>query len=230
MAGRGRWLFRPLSHRAAGRLPWVRFLPPLSEPGGPISGGGVLVTVHRGKTNQEGETRARRRTDVMLAGQLEDGGGSMTWVSGRSLPSSGSRSKQRRIAVGKAFGGERKPRYQADGVASQGPRRLPRPRITAPRPLEGPDRLADGAALPPAALALGVRHAHRATMRRYITCPRPRSAMLEEVGGLSPGPGRMPPDRQKVRFFSEVKGGPTQPCPRHHMTARWAAWSRAFRR
>ena len=27
-----------LSHRAAVRVPWVRFLPPLSEPGGPISG------------------------------------------------------------------------------------------------------------------------------------------------------------------------------------------------
>ena len=39
----GRWLFRPLSPRAAGRLPWVRFLPPLSEPGGPISGTGLKL-------------------------------------------------------------------------------------------------------------------------------------------------------------------------------------------
>ena len=43
----GRWLFRPLSHRAAGRLPWVRFLPPLSEPGGPISGTGLSSGIMR---------------------------------------------------------------------------------------------------------------------------------------------------------------------------------------
>ena len=34
----GRWLIRCFRSRAAGRLPWARFLPPLSEPGVPISG------------------------------------------------------------------------------------------------------------------------------------------------------------------------------------------------
>ena len=33
----GRWLIRCFRNRAAGRLPWARFLPPLSEPGVPIS-------------------------------------------------------------------------------------------------------------------------------------------------------------------------------------------------
>ena len=36
-----------LSHRAAVRVPWARFLPPLSEPGGPISGTGLSSGIMR---------------------------------------------------------------------------------------------------------------------------------------------------------------------------------------
>ena len=47
VAGRGRWLIRRFRNRAAGRVPWVRFLPPLSEPGGPISGTGLSSGIMR---------------------------------------------------------------------------------------------------------------------------------------------------------------------------------------
>ena len=47
VAGRGRWLIRRFRNRAAGRFPWVRFLPPLSEPGGPISGTGLSSGIMR---------------------------------------------------------------------------------------------------------------------------------------------------------------------------------------
>ena len=43
----GRWLIRCFRRRAAGRLPWVRFLPPLSEPGVPISGTGLSSGIMR---------------------------------------------------------------------------------------------------------------------------------------------------------------------------------------
>ena len=36
-----------LSHRAAVRVPWARFLPPLSEPGVPISGTGLSSGIMR---------------------------------------------------------------------------------------------------------------------------------------------------------------------------------------
>ena len=47
VAGRGRWLIRRFRNRAAGRVPWVRFLPPLSEPGRPISGTGLSSGIMR---------------------------------------------------------------------------------------------------------------------------------------------------------------------------------------
>ena len=43
----GRWLIRCFRNRAAGRLPWARFLPPLSEPGVPISGTGLSSGIMR---------------------------------------------------------------------------------------------------------------------------------------------------------------------------------------
>ena len=47
VAGRGRWLVRRFRDRAAGRVPWARFLSPLSEPGGPISGTGLSSGIMR---------------------------------------------------------------------------------------------------------------------------------------------------------------------------------------
>ena len=47
VTGRGRWLIRRFRNRAAGRVPWVRFLPPLSEPGVPISGTGLSSGIMR---------------------------------------------------------------------------------------------------------------------------------------------------------------------------------------
>ena len=43
----GRWLIRCFRSRAAVRFPWARFLPPLSEPGGPISGTGLSSGIMR---------------------------------------------------------------------------------------------------------------------------------------------------------------------------------------
>ena len=43
----GRWLIRCFRNRAAGRLPWARFLPPLSEPGVPISSTGLSSGIMR---------------------------------------------------------------------------------------------------------------------------------------------------------------------------------------
>ena len=43
----GRWVIRCFRSRAAGRLPWARFLPPLSEPGVPISGTGLSSGIMR---------------------------------------------------------------------------------------------------------------------------------------------------------------------------------------
>ena len=47
MAGRASVALPALSPRAAGRRPWVRFLPPLSEPGVPISGTGLSSGIMR---------------------------------------------------------------------------------------------------------------------------------------------------------------------------------------
>ena len=47
VAGRASVALPALSHRAAVRLPWVRFLPPLSEPGVPISGTGLSSGIMR---------------------------------------------------------------------------------------------------------------------------------------------------------------------------------------
>ena len=47
VAGRVWWLIRCFRSRAAVRFPWARFLPPLSEPGGPISGTGLSSGIMR---------------------------------------------------------------------------------------------------------------------------------------------------------------------------------------
>ena len=47
VAGRVRWLIRCFRSRAAVRFPWARFLPPLSEPGGPVSGTGLSSGIMR---------------------------------------------------------------------------------------------------------------------------------------------------------------------------------------
>ena len=47
VAGRVRWLIRCFRSRAAVRFPWARVLPPLSEPGGPVSGTGLSSGIMR---------------------------------------------------------------------------------------------------------------------------------------------------------------------------------------
>ena len=47
VAGRASVALPTLSPRVAGRRPWVRFLPPLSEPGVPISGTGLSSGIMR---------------------------------------------------------------------------------------------------------------------------------------------------------------------------------------
>ena len=54
VAGRGSMALPALSRRAAGRRPWVRFLPPLSEPGVPISGTEALRWNHAARTRVPG--------------------------------------------------------------------------------------------------------------------------------------------------------------------------------
>ena len=47
VAGRVWWLIRCFRSQAAVRFPWARFLPPLSEPGGPVSGTGLSSGIMR---------------------------------------------------------------------------------------------------------------------------------------------------------------------------------------
>ena len=66
VAGRVWWLIRCFRSRAAVRFPWARFLSPLSEPGGPVSGTGLSSGIMRLAPARSLRADPKTRTALML--------------------------------------------------------------------------------------------------------------------------------------------------------------------